>query len=208
MQRLKIAKNLNIRQAMLVENAYYICRPPDRPAIEKKERTPLQLYIRHLIHDELVQDDIKQVRCYSAHTAWICFKKVPVCQAIELQYDQVPKTFNHELQPCAADSAAAAIAVSCPEVALAWISIWSNCSLSLSLALKQLLAEQDTPILSIVIGMPGSASTGCSNSSASLLAPANTVLHWGTDSAFASALSQKWQCSSWNQADECWVLLK
>ena len=62
MQRLKIAKNLNIRQAMLVENAYYICRPPDRSAVEKKERTPLQLYIRHLVHDQLAQaDEIKQV---------------------------------------------------------------------------------------------------------------------------------------------------
>ena len=61
MQRLKIAKNLNIRQAMLVENAYYICRPPDRPTIEKRERTPLQQYMRHLVHDQLTQDDTKQV---------------------------------------------------------------------------------------------------------------------------------------------------
>ncbi|KAK9868805.1 hypothetical protein WJX84_002149 [Apatococcus fuscideae] len=61
MQRLKIAKNLNIRQAMLVENAYYICRPPDRPTIEKRERTPLQQYMRHLVHDQLTQDDTKQI---------------------------------------------------------------------------------------------------------------------------------------------------
>ena len=61
MQRLKIAKNLNIRQAMLVENAYYTARPPERVTVEKEERTPLQQYIRHLVHDQLAQDEPKQV---------------------------------------------------------------------------------------------------------------------------------------------------
>ncbi|KAK9828252.1 hypothetical protein WJX74_005743 [Apatococcus lobatus] len=71
MQRLKIAKNLNIRQAMLVENAYYICRPPDRPAIEKKDRTPLQLYICYLVHDQLAQaDEIKQIMQKLRRLAW------------------------------------------------------------------------------------------------------------------------------------------
>ncbi len=61
MQRLKIAKNLNIRQAMLVENAYYTARPPERVTVEKRERTPVQQYIRHLVHDQLAQHEPKQV---------------------------------------------------------------------------------------------------------------------------------------------------
>ena len=61
MQRLKIAKNLNIRQAMLVDNAYYTTRPPERLTVEKKELTPIQQYIRHLVHDQLAQDEPKQV---------------------------------------------------------------------------------------------------------------------------------------------------
>lgn len=96
MQRLKIAKNLNIRQAMLVENAYYICRPPDRPAIEKKERTPLQLYIRHLIHDELAQDDIKQVNCNSARISCACSNKCQ--QAAKLSTGPLQPTWQLRLQ--------------------------------------------------------------------------------------------------------------
>ena len=62
MQRLKVAKNLNIRQGMLVDNAYYFCRPPERVAVEKKQLTPLQHFIRHLVHERLAEDEPKQVR--------------------------------------------------------------------------------------------------------------------------------------------------
>lgn len=72
MQRLKIAKNLNIRQAMLVENAYYTSRPPERLAVEKKERTPLQQYIKHLVHDRLTEDEPKQVMRMFSRVCNLC----------------------------------------------------------------------------------------------------------------------------------------
>lgn len=31
------------------DNAYLACRPPDNPGTQRKERPPLQEYIRHLI---------------------------------------------------------------------------------------------------------------------------------------------------------------
>lgn len=37
----------------MVENAFYQCNPPDVEAAHKKERTPLQLYLRNLFYKEL-----------------------------------------------------------------------------------------------------------------------------------------------------------
>eukprot|EP00898_Chlorokybus_atmophyticus_P007627 jgi/Chlat1/7866/Chrsp66S07293 len=42
LMRLKNAKNLDTRQSTLVENAYYLCKPPERAARIVKTRTPLQ----------------------------------------------------------------------------------------------------------------------------------------------------------------------
>ncbi|GAA5932084.1 hypothetical protein JCM1841_006860 [Sporobolomyces salmonicolor] len=61
MKRKKAAMHLDQRQITMLENAYYQCDPPDRPAIPPKERTPMQLYIRHLFYNVLTRNSSDKV---------------------------------------------------------------------------------------------------------------------------------------------------
>ncbi len=36
-----------------MDNAYYHCNPPEVPAIVRKQRTPVQLFIRHLVFRDM-----------------------------------------------------------------------------------------------------------------------------------------------------------
>ncbi|PRQ75790.1 Armadillo-type fold [Rhodotorula toruloides] len=60
-KRKKAAMHLDERQTAMLENAYYQCDPPDRPAIPPKERTPMQLYIRHLFYNVLNRNSSDKV---------------------------------------------------------------------------------------------------------------------------------------------------
>uniref|UniRef100_A0A7N0V2R3 MIF4G domain-containing protein n=1 Tax=Kalanchoe fedtschenkoi TaxID=63787 RepID=A0A7N0V2R3_KALFE len=53
LMRLKNVKNLDPRHSTLVENAYYLCKPPERSARVSKVRPPLHQYIRKLIFTDL-----------------------------------------------------------------------------------------------------------------------------------------------------------
>ncbi|GAA6002946.1 uncharacterized protein JCM10292_000260 [Rhodotorula paludigena] len=61
MKRKKAAMHLDERQSAALENAYYQCDPPDRPAIPPKERTPMQLYLRHLFYNVLNRNSSDKV---------------------------------------------------------------------------------------------------------------------------------------------------
>ena len=50
LQRKKTAHHLGQQERMLIENAMYYVDPPQRAAIQQKERTPTDLYIRKLIY--------------------------------------------------------------------------------------------------------------------------------------------------------------
>ena len=50
LQRKKAAQHLGQQERMLVENAMYYVNPPDRAAIQQKERTPVELFIRKLVY--------------------------------------------------------------------------------------------------------------------------------------------------------------
>jgi len=50
LQRKKGAQHLGQQERMLIENAMYYVNPPERAAIEQKERTPVELYISRLIY--------------------------------------------------------------------------------------------------------------------------------------------------------------
>ncbi|CAL1708255.1 unnamed protein product [Somion occarium] len=54
-------RHLDQRQMLLLENAYYQCNPPERTAKEVKQRTPMELFIRHLIYDVLTKKTIDKV---------------------------------------------------------------------------------------------------------------------------------------------------
>lgn len=48
--RKKTVQHLGQQERMIIENAIYYVDPPPRPAIQQKERTPMELYIRRLIY--------------------------------------------------------------------------------------------------------------------------------------------------------------
>ncbi|KAK4541825.1 hypothetical protein LTR36_007357 [Oleoguttula mirabilis] len=66
LQRKKAAQHLGQQERMLVENAVYYVNPPERAAIQQKERTTLELYLRKLVYEDLnkksLEKVIKQVR--------------------------------------------------------------------------------------------------------------------------------------------------
>ncbi|KAJ3164285.1 hypothetical protein HK101_000477, partial [Irineochytrium annulatum] len=61
MMRKKAVLNVDSRQQMLIENAFYMCNPPDRPAIEVKQRSPLELYLRKLFYSDLARRSVDKV---------------------------------------------------------------------------------------------------------------------------------------------------
>ncbi|GLT66869.1 hypothetical protein SLA2020_392120 [Shorea laevis] len=61
LMRLKNVKNLDPRHSTLVENAYYLCKPPERSARVSKVRPPLQQYIRKLLFSDLDKSSIEHV---------------------------------------------------------------------------------------------------------------------------------------------------
>ncbi|PSK36153.1 hypothetical protein B9Z65_5968 [Elsinoe australis] len=66
LQRKKSAQHLGQQERMLIENAVYYVNPPERAAIQQKERDPLDLYVRKLIYLDLskrtLEKVIKQIR--------------------------------------------------------------------------------------------------------------------------------------------------
>ncbi|GAA5823590.1 hypothetical protein JCM3770_003517 [Rhodotorula araucariae] len=60
-KRKKAAMHLDERQSAMLDNAYYQCDPPDRPAIPPKQRTPMQLYLRHLFYNVLNRNSSDKV---------------------------------------------------------------------------------------------------------------------------------------------------
>ncbi|KAI0360874.1 ARM repeat-containing protein [Trametes cingulata] len=61
MRRKQSMAHLDQRQSLLLENAYYQCNPPERAARQVKERTPMELFIQHLIYDVLTKKTIDKV---------------------------------------------------------------------------------------------------------------------------------------------------
>lgn len=61
LMRLKNVKNLDPRHSTLVENAYYLCKPPERPARITKIRPPMHQYIRKLLFSDLDKSSIELV---------------------------------------------------------------------------------------------------------------------------------------------------
>ncbi|KAF4305473.1 MIF4G-like type 3 [Botryosphaeria dothidea] len=61
LQRKKTASHLGQQERMLIENAMYYVNPPERAAIEQKERTPLELFLRKLIYLDLTKRNLDKV---------------------------------------------------------------------------------------------------------------------------------------------------
>jgi len=84
LMRLKNVKNLDPRHSTLVENAYYLCKPPERSARISKVRPPLHQYIRKLLFSDLDKSSVEHVLRQLRKLPWVecqqyllkCFLKV------------------------------------------------------------------------------------------------------------------------------------
>ncbi|KAJ4300471.1 mRNA decay protein [Collariella sp. IMI 366227] len=61
LQRKKSVQHIGQAERMLIENAVYYVDPPQRPAIQQKERTPMELFIRKLIYADLTKRNYSKV---------------------------------------------------------------------------------------------------------------------------------------------------
>lgn len=61
MKRKQAMQHFDQRQTLLLENAYYQCNPPERAPREEKQRTVVELFIRHLVYDVLSKRTIDKV---------------------------------------------------------------------------------------------------------------------------------------------------
>ncbi|MCJ1319108.1 hypothetical protein MMC15_004441 [Xylographa vitiligo] len=50
LQRKKVAQHLGQQERMIIENAIYYVNPPERAAIQQKERTPVDLFVRKIVY--------------------------------------------------------------------------------------------------------------------------------------------------------------
>ncbi|KAI9841526.1 MAG: hypothetical protein M1837_000627 [Sclerophora amabilis] len=66
LQRKKTAQHIGQHERMLIENALYYVNPPQRAAIQQKERTPMDLFLRKLIYLDMNKRNytkiLKQIR--------------------------------------------------------------------------------------------------------------------------------------------------
>ncbi|KAB5572124.1 armadillo-type protein [Coniochaeta sp. 2T2.1] len=66
LQRKKSVQHIGQAERMLIENAVYYVDPPERPAIQQKERTPMELFVRKLVYVDLNKRNyakiLKQIR--------------------------------------------------------------------------------------------------------------------------------------------------
>ena len=53
LQRKKAAQHLGQQERMLIENAVYYVNPPERAAIQQKERSPVDMYVSQLVYLEM-----------------------------------------------------------------------------------------------------------------------------------------------------------
>lgn len=66
LQRKKSVQHIGQPERMLIDNAVYYVDPPERPAIEQKDRTPMELFIRKLMYQDMTKRNyskiLKQIR--------------------------------------------------------------------------------------------------------------------------------------------------
>lgn len=61
LQRKKSVQHIGQAERMLIENAVYYVDPPQRPAIQQKERTPMELFIRKLVYTDLTKRNYSKI---------------------------------------------------------------------------------------------------------------------------------------------------
>lgn len=79
LQRKKSVQHIGQAERMLIENAVYYVDPPQRPAIQQKERTPMELFIRKLVYTDLTKRNyskvLRQIRRLHWEEKEVCFAR-------------------------------------------------------------------------------------------------------------------------------------
>lgn len=70
MMRLKTVSALDSRHVAQIENSYYLVKPPESANTVRKERTPMQLYIRYLIYEELNKGNVDKIIKWLRRLNW------------------------------------------------------------------------------------------------------------------------------------------
>lgn len=71
MMRLKKAMTLDTRHATQIENSYYLVKPPENGSkVKQKVRTPMQMYIRFLVFQELHKGNVEKIVKYLRRLDW------------------------------------------------------------------------------------------------------------------------------------------
>lgn len=71
MMRLKKAMTLDSRHSSQIENSYYLVKPPEGGMkVRQKIRTPMQMYIRYLIFEELHKGNVEKIVKYLRRLNW------------------------------------------------------------------------------------------------------------------------------------------
>ena len=117
MMRLKKARNLAAAAATMIENAFYVCKPPENTAPIAVVIPPLVLYVRDLLWRQLSStSSLKQVVLRLGKLPWsdpsvgvakvvrrtllnvtaLCFSRIPlICSLIKKMEPQVPTLLTH-----------------------------------------------------------------------------------------------------------------
>lgn len=61
LQRKKSVHHIGQQERMLIDNAVYYVDPPERPAIEQKDRTPMELFVRKLIYSDMTKRNYSKI---------------------------------------------------------------------------------------------------------------------------------------------------
>lgn len=78
LQRKKSVQHIGPAERMLIENAVYYVDPPERPAIQQKERTPLELFVRKLLYVDLSKRTLDKIARQIRRMHW---EETEVCKA-------------------------------------------------------------------------------------------------------------------------------
>lgn len=93
LQRKKSSQHLGQQERMLIENAMYYVNPPQRSAIQQKERTPLDVYVRQLVYMELNRKSLERVVKQIRKLHWEEAEVVEVVRKIFVKPGKIK--FNH-----------------------------------------------------------------------------------------------------------------
>jgi len=88
LQRKKSVQHIGQAEKMLIENAVYYVDPPQRPAIQQKERTPMELFIRKLIYGDLTKRNYSKILRQIRRLHWE-EKEVGAKLSVQADYPQV-----------------------------------------------------------------------------------------------------------------------